>query len=189
MGGRAKQRDRGSKQGHPRGMVKLLQAIRVIYSEELMTTVLILSFCWVDHLPNLQVLGLEPQHPVIEHVAFLLVERDLPVLVQVLIIVGHLREVDRGIVASELMVSASDSVEIRGTDIEDHSLQRHVDSFVDHSIMLPQLLVGKIGGLRFEPRRGRIEGGFFVGLVDEEENRDDEDSQDDQPLTHDNLYK
>lgn len=55
--------------------------------------------------------------------------------------------------------------------------------------MLPQLLVSEISLLGLGPRWCRIEGRLLVGLVNEEENRDDEDSQDDQPLTHDNLYK
>lgn len=45
--------------------------------------------------------------------------------------------------------------------------------------MLPQLLVSEICGLGLGPRRGRVERRLFVGLVDEEKNRDDEDSQDD----------
>lgn len=55
--------------------------------------------------------------------------------------------------------------------------------------MLPQLLVSEISGLRLGSRWGRIERRLLVGLVDEKENCEDEDSQDDQPLTHDNLYK
>lgn len=42
--------------------------------------------------------------------------------------------------------------------------------------MLPQLLVSEISLLGLGPRWCRIEGRFLVGLIDEEENRDDEDS-------------
>lgn len=68
-------------------MVNLLQAVRVIYSDEWIDNCPKLSFSLGDHLSNLEILGVEPQHPIVEHVAFLLIESDLSVLVEVLIIV------------------------------------------------------------------------------------------------------
>lgn len=109
----AKQRDLGLKQGSPWIMVNILQAVRVIYSEEWIDNFPKLSFRLGDHLTNLEILGIEPQHPIIEHVAFLLIESDLSVLVEVLIIMRHLCEIDRSIVTSELVISASHSVKIR----------------------------------------------------------------------------
>ncbi len=58
------------------------------------------------------VLHFESHRPIIKDSLLLLIQSNLPVLVQKGIVVGHLSEIDGCIVASELMVSSSHSIEL-----------------------------------------------------------------------------
>jgi len=136
-----------------------------------------------DNYSYFGVLRIESSFPVIQNLILFLIQGDLSKFVQVLFVMWHLGQIDRGIMTCEGMITTSRLVEGWACNIIDFSFECEIGVFIFDSIEFAKLFKIEISFDDFFGRRW-VEFNFFIGLVNKPQYSYNDDNCHDKPLAH-----